>query len=182
MEMTQAATESKKYSRQKVYGFIEDDSDFSYYPEMTIDELYQESPSLVMDIGQCLSFHSKEGERRWIEMNENTTLEELFEGFDERETGLIDVFYKHRDGASIIEVNSKDNKSLLQITGYNKFVPDGVYSLSVDCDEDHADVGYDEHDNGCYLVGGQFFVLKDEDNNRYYNFPERFEQILSKFW
>ncbi len=70
------------------------DTYFSYEPSMTIDELNQESPSLVLDIGKCITFYSPEGERRWIEMNETTTLGELFDGFIE---GLMPVFYKYRE-------------------------------------------------------------------------------------
>ncbi len=89
--------QTKQYSGANIFEF-DDNSCFSYYPEMTIDELNQESPSLVMDIGQCISFHSKKGERRWIEMNEDTTLEELFEGFIHGKNGLKKkVFYKHRE-------------------------------------------------------------------------------------
>ncbi len=59
-----------------------------------------------------------------------------------------------------------DSEPLLIIKGYNQYVPDGVYYLSV---------------NGNDMYKYQYFMLTG-DNKDHGHFPKEFERILSNYW
>ncbi len=88
-----------------------------------------------------------------------------------------------RNAKSIIEVGrtTRNSEPMLIIKGYSQYVPDGIYLLSVECDEEHADVAYDEQYDMYFHVGGQYFVLSGSGKH-YSSFPQAFEQMLSTWW
>ncbi len=60
---------------------------------------------------------------------------------------------------------NKDGEPLLIIKGYNNYVPDGVYLLSI-CDD--------------IFTSGKFFVLSN-NNTLFQHFPRHFEKILNNY-
>ncbi len=85
-----------------------------------------------------------------------------------------------RNAKSITEVGrtprrgSRDSEPMLVIKGYNQYVPDGIYLLSVECEGEYAD-------DWEVVTSYSYFVLSG-NGKHYSSFPQAFEQTLSAFW